>query len=240
MTDFLTKLIKIDSELNIPKLHQQVSEIRQVCSKLDKKELPESRIKKLGLVTEQENKTKKVQVANNLLNSFRQYLSLHYGLWSLPNIQTAQIIKEKYNVTSAVEVMAGNAAWSKALSLAGIKVKASDNLVWSKTSKTGKNCFYPVENLDAKTAITKYQDCDLIICSWAPNFGHADIDLINTWKKLEHKPKLLFVGEEFGVTNSEDFWQTTPFSENSALVAVNASFSSFDFIEERFFEIDED
>lgn len=80
----------------------------------------------------------------------------------------------------------------------------------------------------------------MIICSWAPNFGHADIDLINTWKKLEHKPKLLFVGEEFGVTNSEDFWQTTPFSENSALVAVNASFSSFDFIEERFFEIDED
>ncbi|EEU21420.1 SAM-dependent methyltransferase [Lactobacillus mulieris] len=240
MTDFLTKLIKIDNELNIPRLHQEVCEVKRVCSVLDKKEVPNCQIMNLGPITAQKSAAKKIQVANNLLNSFRQYLSLHYGLWSLPNVQTARIIKEKYNITSAVEVMAGNAAWSKALSMAGVKVYASDNLVWSKTSKTGGDLFYPVENLDASSAIIKYQNCDLIICSWAPNFGHADIDLIKVWKKLEHRPKLLFVGEEFGVTNSEEFWQTVSFIKKPELASVNASFSSFDFIEERFFEIDED
>ena len=209
MTDFLTKLIKIDNELNIPRLHQEVCEVKRVCSVLDKKEVPNCQIMNLGPITAQKSAAKKIQVANNLLNSFRQYLSLHYGLWSLPNVQTARIIKEKYNITSAVEVMAGNAAWSKALSM-------------------------------ASSAIIKYQNCDLIICSWAPNFGHADIDLIKVWKKLEHRPKLLFVGEEFGVTNSEEFWQTVSFIKKPELASVNASFSSFDFIEERFFEIDED
>ncbi len=63
----------------------------------------------------------KAQEANNLLNNFRSFLSREYGVWSLPNLETARLIKQEYHVKSSLEIMAGNAYWSKAFKSGGDK-----------------------------------------------------------------------------------------------------------------------
>ncbi|KRL63639.1 hypothetical protein [Lactobacillus psittaci] len=233
MTDFLTKLIKLDNELNIAELHQQVKQIINTCNLLDQKLIPLKQVPKLGIKVI-DNKTK---LANNLLNNFRQYLSMHYGLWSLPNLTTAKLIINRYQPNLILEVMAGNAAWSKAFQLAGAQVIATDNLEWAKSSNTGQKQLTHVENLTANAALSKYQNCDLIICSWAPNFGQADVELTSYWRQHSNA-KLLVVGEELGATNSAAFWLNETFATSANLKEINQSFTSFDFINEKIFEIE--
>ena len=129
--------------------------------------LPDS----LDIMIENTGSREKAQEANNLLNNFRSFLSREYGIWSLPNLETAKLIKQEYNVKSSLEIMAGNAYWSKALSEVGIKAIASDSFAWAKSSTTGESPIFETENLDALSAIKKHPEVDLIICSWAPNFG---------------------------------------------------------------------
>lgn len=178
--------------------------------------------------------SEKAQEANNLLNNFRSFLSREYGIWSLPNLETAKLIKQEYNAKSSLEIMAGNAYWSKALSEVGIKAIASDSFAWAKSSTTGESPIFETENLDALSAIKKHPEVDLIICSWAPNFGEDDVNILNLYRQLDYQPVLLFIGEKFGATNSTTFWQEAKTTTNKK---VNRSFRSFDFINEKVFEI---
>ncbi|WP_251717371.1 SAM-dependent methyltransferase [Lactobacillus agrestimuris] len=246
MNEFLNKLNQIDKELNNNSVHQQVSEINKIIACIDQKQVIRHAPNRLGfypdemeLLTEEIGKEHErlIKAINNLLNSFRQYLSLHYGIWSLPNLRTAQLIKEKYAANSALEVMSGNAYWSKALNDVGLQVIATDSLEWAKTSSTGKKKFLQVENLDAIKAIEKYQNVDLIICSWAPNFGHSDVKLIKAWQASASNSKLLFIGEKDGATNSGTFWSQAQFVHSKQLDEINKSFSNFDFIDEKIYEV---
>ena len=157
-------------------------------------------------------------------------------IWSLPNMETAQLFKNELGIETALEVMAGNAYWSKALSEAGIQVWATDSLEWSRSSKTGKKPFYPVENLPADQAVMKYATCDMILCSWAPNFGQADLELIAAKQHYAPAARLFFIGEK-GVTNSPEFWTRKHFAKSSELRKINRSFKSYDFIKEKFIEV---
>ena len=93
---------------------------------------------------------------------------------------------------------------------------------------------FETENLDALSAIKKHPEVDLIICSWAPNFGEDDVNILNLYRQLDYQPVLLFIGEKFGATNSTTFWQEAKTTTNKK---VNRSFRSFDFINEKVFEI---
>lgn len=243
MSKFITKLETLATELRIDQINQQVHEVKIIDQAVRNRQILTKAPATLGFAPDEmeeigwkvpKSQLKNTQTVNNLLNNVRQYLSLTYGIWSLPNAEVARLIKEKLHVNSALEVMAGNAYWSKALKEAGIKVRSTDSLEWSKTSQTGQQPFSFVENLDAVNAVKKYANTDLIICSWSPNFGKSDLELVKARKMYAPQAKLLFIGEKNGATNSPEFWQTAgPVEMND----LNCSFKSYDFIEEKFFEV---
>ncbi|QGV04604.1 hypothetical protein [Lactobacillus acetotolerans] len=246
MTNFLKKINQLDKKLNYGPIHNQVEEINAIVEHVANQEVLPVTPAPLGLLPDQfedvadklnEEQKVDLKAINNLLNSLRQFLSLKYGVWSLSNKKTATLIKQELAVNSALEIMAGNAYWSKALNEAGIRVIATDSLEWAKTSSTGKQAFYPVVDLDAVSAIKKFAGADLILCSWAPNFGKSDLDVIRAWKKFTPESHLLFIGEKEGATNSPEFWENENFVNSPSLRKINRSFKSYDFIDEQIYEI---
>lgn len=247
MTNFIENLTILNKQLNHPLIDNQVEEIKQIDNKVSKGKPLLKAPAKIGLLPDQfeevldqigNNKQKNLTDINNLFNNFRQYLSLKYGIWSLANLQTANLIKERLNVKTGLEIMAGNAYWSEALEKVGVKMVSTDSLEWAKTSKTGARPFHKVYDLSATEAIKKYKYVDLILCSWAPNFGKEDIQTVKSWQRNNKNSHLIFIGEYDGATNSTEFWSHNWFKRSSDLIAINHSFQSFDFIDERIFEID--
>lgn len=247
MNNYQLKINNLATIINNPAVDKQVCEINEVINALNQHKILNNRPIKLGLEPDEleqlklgtdSKKAHAIDVLNNLLNNFRSFTSRSYGLWSLPNLQTAQLIKQIYEINTGLEIMAGNAYWSKTLMTAGIKMKATDSFNWAKSSNTGKVAFYPTEGLDAVKAIQKYKNSDLIICSWAPNFGDADYQVLNAYRKYcSYKTTLLFVGEKDGATNTPIFWQEARIVHNEGLRKIKKSFQSFDFINEEIFEI---
>lgn len=237
MKKYQIKLNELDKKLAYLPFHKQVSTINRVITSLEEgKILPKSPDSlgflpdSLDIMIESVGCPFAAQEANNLLNNFRSFLSREYGIWSLPNLETARLIKEEYHVKSSLEVMAGNAYWSKALSEVGIDAVASDSFSWAKSSTTGKEPVFKTENLDALSAVKAYEGVDLVICSWAPNFGEDDMRILDLYYKLKAQPTLIFIGEKNGATNSSVFWQTAHVKTNPK---INHSFQSFDFIDEK-------
>lgn len=246
MTKFLTKLKRLEQEIDHPVIRRQVEEIILVNHNVQMGEPLDRAPRRLGLLPDEfeevltevgQDKERALRYLNNLLNNFRQYLSLTYGIWSLANCQTAHLIKDELHVQTALEVMAGNAYWSQALAQVGVKVHSTDSLEWAKTSTTGAQPFYPVEDLTADQAVKKYHAVDLILCSWSPNFGQGDLETIAAWRKYNPNSHLLFIGEKNGATNSSEFWRRDWFKNSTALDKINFSLQSFDFIDEQVFEI---
>ena len=248
MTDFLSKINQLDARLNIELVHQQVVEINNIVATIRQKQVLKRAPKKLGFLPDvaeeicsnhfhSKDQLDDFKTINQLLNNTRQFLAIKFGLWSIPNLETAQVIKDQLKINKGLEIMAGNGYWSKALSQVGVKMTATDNLDWSRTSNTGTQAFVPVSNYDAARAVKQFSDVDLIICSWAPNFGNSDEKVVATWQKFNFATHLLFVGEKNGVTNSASFWQKEPFLHSKELRLINQTFTSFDFIDEQIFEI---
>ena len=246
MTNFLSKINQLDQELNIDPIHHQVKEINDIVSVVSQKQVLRKAPEKLGFLPDKSEEIcaglsqtdiKKFKSANQLINNLRQFLAINFGVWSLPNLQTANAIKESLNIKTGLEIMAGNAYWSKALSDVGVKMTVTDNLDWSKTSSTGSRQFMTVTNFEAAKAVEIFDNVDLIICSWAPNFGNSDTKVVSTWQKLNTTSHLLFIGEKNGATNSEAFWQKGLVHHSKELKQINQTFPSFDFINEHIFEI---
>ena len=246
MINFLSKINQLDDQLNIKQVHRQVKEINDIFSIMSQRQVLKKAPEKLGFLPDifeeicaslTQTEIRQFRTINHLINNLRQFLAISFGVWSLPNLQTAKAIKDRLNIKTGLEIMAGNAYWSKALSDVGVKMTVTDNLDWSKTSNTGSKSFMPVTNFDAAKAIEMFGNVDLIICSWAPNFGNSDTKVVSTWQKLNTPSHLLFIGEKNGATNSEDFWQKGLVHHSKELKQINQTFPSFDFIDEHIFEI---
>ena len=246
MTDFLSKINQLDDELELEPVHQQVREVNEIVSCIKQKKVLPRAPEKLGFLPDfaekictnlPNRKVKQFQTVNQLINNLREFLAREFGIWSVPNLTTAELIKNKLNVKTGLEIMAGNAYWSKALAEVGVEMTATDNFEWSKTSKTGTNSFIRVQNLNAEKALSIINNVDLIICSWAPNFGQYDEKLVLNWRNNNFTNYLLFVGEKNGATNSPIFWRNEHFVHSKEMMQINRSFASFDFIEEHIFEI---
>ncbi|MCI1290227.1 MAG: class I SAM-dependent methyltransferase [Lactobacillus sp.] len=221
---------------------RQVQAIRQTIQDLRRQDLPSQQLPSLGLLPDHKAdlmaqfSPQTVQQLDNLLNNFRSYLSRAFGIWSLPNLHTASLLKEKFGLQTVLEIMAGNGYWSKALQLAGCRLITTDSLEWAITSNTGAEPAVPVHNCDAVKALTKWgRQVDAIICAWAPNFNQTDWQLLQTYRELRLTSPLFFIGERDGATNSPRFWSEASFSAGPALAAINRSFRSFDFLDEKFF-----
>lgn len=247
MTDFLEKINHLAAEIDNKQVYQQAKEIMTIIQAIEKKQVLVKAPELLGFYPDELEEIAKevdpqkiaaLKIINQLFNSTRQFLSIHYGLWSLPNLETAQAIKEKLHVKSALEIMAGNAYWTQALNQVGIKTIATDTLQWAKTSRTGQQPFESVLNQSASSAIAQFTAVDLILCSWAPNFNCSDLAAVKAWKKYNPKSHLLFIGEKNGATNSSNFWHQEKFSHSPALRQINQTFTSYDFIDEQIFEIE--
>ncbi|WEV70188.1 SAM-dependent methyltransferase [Lactobacillus sp. ESL0785] len=247
MTQFLNKINQLNSKINQPEITRQVAEINQIIAYLNCQKILTQAPNRLGLLPDESeailqrvgaSKAPTLKVLNQLLNSVRQFLSINYGLWSLPNLQTVQLLKQELHVNSALEIMAGNAYWSQALTAVGVKTIASDSLEWAKTSSTGSKPVMQVVDLDAAAAIKAFPKVDLILCSWAPNFTTSDLLAVRAWKQYNPKSHLLFIGEKDGATNSAAFWHEIKLHKSPQLRKVNQSFLSYDFINEQIFEIE--
>lgn len=246
MTDFRKQLINIDKKLNISLLHNQVQEVVNILEILDKKEVLARAPRPIGLMPDEYDEIfwkldKNGQIllrrADNLLNNFRSYLSRAYGLWSLANLETAQLIKDQYQVKTSLEVMAGNSYWSAAFNKIGVKAISTDSMSWAKASKTGTQGFYQTNKLSAGDAIKKYPNVDLVLCCWAPNFGKGDLEVLQAFRKYNHQGHLLFIGEKDGATNTQEFWENAKIINSSAEKVINQTFPNFDFIDEKIYEI---
>src|SRR5699024_12551558 len=77
-----------------------------------------------------------------------------------------------------------------------------DSFAWAKSSTTGDAPIFETENLDAISAIKKHPEVDLIICSWAPNFGEDDVNILNLYRQLDYQPVLLFIDRKSTRLNS--------------------------------------
>lgn len=242
MSSYLATLTRL--ALGIPAVEKQAAEVEAITNCIAARSVLAKAPQPLGLLPDQREELEqrygrqRVDQADNLLNNFRSFLSRRFGLWSLPNLTTAQLIKKHYHASRVLEVMAGNAYWSKALQEVGCQVLATDSLEWAKTSETGAQSFVPVKKMTATDALARYGEvADLIICAWAPNFNESDCQLVAAWRQLPQRPPLFFVGERDGATNSPRFWQSVPLQNSKGLQKINASFASFDFIEEQIFQV---
>lgn len=247
MYNYQKKLHRLDQELLLEDIHIQITEVDQIIEKLNNKQVLNHPPKRLGFYPDELEDLsfslklkdiKKLEQANNLLNNFRSFISRNFGLWSLANHQTAKQIKAAYQCNTGLELMAGNAYWSKALNEVGVKMVATDSFSWAKSSNTGNRLFYRTKSYNAVNAIKKFSDVDLIICCWAPNFGNGDNEILQTYRKYcSPSTKLLFIGEKNGATNTPAFWQQAHEINSPSLKKVNHNFTNFDFIEEKFYEI---
>lgn len=242
MSTYLHRLQSLSWLCPEPAVERQLAEIKQTSAGLEQGKLPRQAIPSLGLLPDQTaNLAQKygrrpVAALNNLLNNFRSYLSRAFGLWSLPNLQTAQTLKKAFAVSQVLEVMAGNGWWSKALQEAGCQTITTDSLQWAAGSATGAKQAVPVIACPAAEALTRWgQEADIILCAWAPNFTQADWQLVKIYRQTGLTAKLLFIGEQDGATDSPQFWQGANLVSSPALQAVNQTFVSFDFIAEKFF-----
>lgn len=247
MYNYQIELQRLDHELSLKELHVQVNEINQIIKKLNNKQVLETPPRRLGFYPNEleelseklsPDRAKKLSQANNLMNNFRSFISRKFGLWSLANLQTAKQIQEAFHPKVGLEVMAGNAYWSKALNDVGIKMIATDSFSWAKSSSTGSRLFYPTKAYSAAEAIKTFLNVDLIICCWAPNFGDGDQQILETWRQYGHlETNLLFIGEKNGATNTSGFWRLANEIHSPQLRKINRSFETFDFIEEKIYEI---
>lgn len=102
MTQFIEKISALAKEFADPELDRQVQEIKMIDECVSSQRMLLFAPDRLGISDDRfaeltwellDSQIKDLRALNNLLNNVRQYLSLEYGIWSLPNMETAQLLK---------------------------------------------------------------------------------------------------------------------------------------------------
>lgn len=133
-----------------------------------------------------------------------------------------------------LEIMAGTGYLSYALSKYGCKVKATDNYSWENKLDMSQR-FFPVERLDAVSAIQKYgKDVKFILCSW-PYMDDAAYQALKTMSEVNDKCRMIYIGEGFGGCTANDrFFDNSEFEDletfNNAVSKYRRWQGIYDFI----------
>ena len=129
-----------------------------------------------------------------------------YGYYGLMSKKTAESLVENLDLKekTVLDFMAGRGYGVNALRDAGVGVIATDDQSWNSTKSSH------IENLDAIEALDKYgAESDYAFMSWSPYDNELDLKILQHMKDKHPHLKLIVLGEEFGCTNSEKFWETT-------------------------------
>lgn len=129
-----------------------------------------------------------------------------YGYYGRMSKKTAESLVENLDLKekTVLDFMAGRGYGVNALRDAGVDVIATDDQSWNSTKSSH------IENLDAIEALDKYgAESDYAFMSWSPYDNELDLKILQHMKDKHPHLKLIVLGEEFGCTNSEKFWETT-------------------------------
>lgn len=172
------------------------------------------------------------------IREFRDYLENQYGMWAYISAPFTNEIANFLNGKKALEVMAGNGYISKGLRENGANVICTDNLAWKKENETGKHLVTDVESLDAIDAFKKYKDeIDYIIMCWSPDGIDIDWRLLSAIREYGKDIPLITIGEKYGATDSQQFWDNAEFIENEDVKKLNRHHKPFDLIEDQLYLI---
>ncbi|WP_125604508.1 hypothetical protein [Lapidilactobacillus bayanensis] len=178
------------------------------------------------------------QTLNYLFGNFRKYLQYHFGQWTLISQQALTIWTKYWPQKSYLEVMAGNGVLARGLVAHGQTVIATDSFAWQAENKTGRELHYPVQDADALTAIAKYgRQVDAVLLSWSPDHDPIDVLIAQQIRQLPNHPDLIVIGEKFGVTNSQLFWQTQAVAFSPQVRLINRYLPQHDLVKEQVFLI---
>ncbi|TPR54174.1 SAM-dependent methyltransferase [Apilactobacillus kunkeei] len=172
------------------------------------------------------------------IREFRDYLENQYGMWAYISAPFTNDIAKFLNGKKALEVMAGNGYISKGLRENGANAICTDNLDWKKENETGKHLVTDVESLDAIDAFKKYKDeIDYIIMCWSPDGIDIDWRLLSAIREYGKDIPLITIGEKYGATDSQQFWDNAEFIENEDVKKLNRHHKPFDLIEDQLYLI---
>lgn len=177
-----------------------------------------------------------VVTIDHLLRNFRQYIAYHFGMWAFVNQQLCQVWQATFGPLRYLEVAAGNGFLSYGLRQAGVKVIATDSHTWLSENVTGQTPLLPVATAASATAVWRYgAQVDAVVMAWSPDRDPNDVHVLHLLRRFF--PQLLFfvIGERFGATNSQLFWQEAQFVPDRRLLALNRAMPRFDTINDRIY-----
>ena len=129
------------------------------------------------------------------------------GMWAIVYDEWIKELALWIGNRTCLEIMAGAGWMAKALAAHGVDIIATDDYSWERKHSGNHNILrkyqYSVEELEASEATKKYQDRDILICSWP----YMDNEFANACKNWQGKP-IVYVGEgESGCTANDEFFQ---------------------------------
>lgn len=126
------------------------------------------------------------------------------GMWAIVDKTWTASLAKWIGERKVLEVMGGVGWLAKALSEHGIDIVCTDNNEWvNGPHKTAKFVFN-VEQMDAKEAIKKHSDADILLVSWPPYDGNEVTEILKAWG---NKRPVIYIGELDGGCNApEEFF----------------------------------
>lgn len=122
------------------------------------------------------------------------------GMWAIVDLEWTKQLAYWIDRRKVLEVMAGKGWLAKALSLHGVDIIATDSLGWSEMHRDPTYLF-PVEKLGARAAVNKYQDAQILLCSWPP---YGDLEIMKVAKAWGSTRPIVYIGEGQGGCNAPD------------------------------------
>ena len=179
-------------------------------------------------------KTTYINQLAHFLENFRQYIQKRFGIWAMINQPMMDQWVQQFPQQRYLEIMAGNASLSAALAQRDQKVIATDNGSWAAWSQTSRNCWFPVQKLDARQAVQKYgAESDVILLAWSPDGDPIDWQILQLIRQLPNQPQFWIIGEYQGATNSTLFWQRAHFKYDQRIHNINQYYPHFDLVKDR-------
>jgi len=121
--------------------------------------------------------------------------------WSVPCEEALDAIIKFADGGTILEIGSGTGLWAKLLQERGAKIIATD--IADNTHGHEKR-YCDIENIEAFSAIEKYNDCDVIMYSW-PSYGAFWTGCsLATWIGKYFKNKLIYIGESYGGCTGDD------------------------------------
>ena len=124
--------------------------------------------------------------------------------WFLLNQKTVDLVIEKINNRTCLEIMGGLGWLAHALSLANVDIVSTDDFSWEKSQPSYiQKCRFDVERLEASKAVDKYSDKEVLLCTWPPYNENAFTKAIKNWSK-----DIIYIGEDRdGCTADDEFFE---------------------------------